>query len=408
VGIDSFAVAIERFNGPILVANSPMQQRSAMNLDERVARIFGDNEPTRFGSGWMSGTTSVFLGIIATGGVACFHLPATLTSPEIRALLPLPWVRALIEGVIGLGFLLGLASTLRRHRKVLGFAGMAMALAASLAGGGRVPTAGSVASLPIHLGLDWFLINILLLAVIFVPLERLWPLRCQSVFRPGWTVDTVYFLVSHLLVQVSTWLNLLPAKVFFAWAVHPGLQDWVRSQPALVQFFGCALAADLTEYWVHRCFHHRRWLWPFHAVHHSSTSMDWLAGSRLHLGDVVFTRAVTFIPLFLLGFDQTPLIAYLGFVSIHAVFIHANVSWNFPRWVEALVVTPRFHHWHHAIEREAIDRNFAVHFPWIDRFFGTYYAPPGKWPSGYGIEGHPVPEGFLDQLSHPFHHQKSH
>jgi len=51
----------------------------------------------------MSGTTSVFLGIIATGGVACFHLPATLTSPEIRALLPLPWVRALIEGVIGLG-----------------------------------------------------------------------------------------------------------------------------------------------------------------------------------------------------------------------------------------------------------------------------------------------------------------
>jgi sterol desaturase/sphingolipid hydroxylase (fatty acid hydroxylase superfamily) len=76
--------------------------------------------------------------------------------------------------------------------------------------------------------------------------------------------------------------------------------------------------------------------------------------------------------------------------------------------VEALVVTPRFHHWHHAIEREAIDRNFAVHFPWIDLFFGTYYAPPGKWPSGYGIEGHPVPEGFLDQLSHPFHHPNSH
>jgi len=406
--IDRSDAGIERFNGPVLVAESEMEERSPMNLDDRVARIFGDAEPTRFGSGWMSGTISVFLGILGIGAVACLHLPATLTSPEIRATLPLPWVRGLIEGVISCGFLLGLVSTLLRHRKVLGFAGMTMALAASLAGGGRVPTAGSVASLPIHLGLDWFLINILLLAVIFVPLERLWPLRCQSVFRPGWTVDTLYFLVSHLLVQVSTWLNLLPAKVFFAWAVHPGLQDWVRSQPAVVQFIECALAADLTEYWVHRCFHHRRWLWPFHAVHHSSTSMDWLAGSRLHLGDVVFTRAVTFIPLFLLGFDQTPLIAYLGFVSIHAVFIHANVSWNFPRWVEALVVTPRFHHWHHAIEREAIDRNFAVHFPWIDRFFGTYYAPPGKWPSGYGIEGHPVPEGFLDQLSHPFHHPKSH
>jgi sterol desaturase/sphingolipid hydroxylase (fatty acid hydroxylase superfamily) len=111
--------------------------------------------------------------------------------------------------------------------------------------------------------------------------------------------------------------------------------------------------------------------------------------------------------LFLLGFNQGPLIAYLGFVSVHAVFIHANVSWNFPRWVEALVVTPRIHHWHHAVEREAIDRNFAVHFPWIDRVFGSHYAPPGRWPTGYGIEGNPVPEGFLEQAIHPFRARRS-
>jgi len=32
---------------------------------------------------------------------------------------------------------------------------------------------------------------------------------------------------------------------------------------------------------------------------------------------------------------------------------------------------PRFHHWHHGIEEEAIDVNFAIHFPWLDRLFGT-------------------------------------
>jgi lathosterol oxidase len=373
-----------------------------MTLDARVARIFDDPEPSHFGSGWLSGTASIFLGAVGLGAVACFYFPELLTSPDVRARLPMPIVRTLVQLVIGLAFLLGLISTMLRRRKVLGITGICLALAASLAGGGNVPVEGAVRDVPVYLGLDWFLLNVLLLAVLFVPLERFWPLhREQSVFRPGWTTDAIYLFVSHLLVQVSTLLTLMPARVLFSWAVHPSVQRAVQSQPAVIQFVECVFVADFTEYWVHRLFHRTRALWRFHAVHHSSTSMDWLAGSRLHIVDVVLTRGLTFVPLFLLGFDTGPLYAYLVFVSFHAVFIHANVSWKFPRWVEALVVTPRFHHWHHGAEAAAIDRNFAVHLPWIDRMFGTYYAPPGQWPAEYGIAGHPVPEGFVAQLVYP-------
>jgi len=243
--------------------------------------------------------------------------------------------------------------------------------------------------------------------VLFVPMERIWPLRRgQSVFRAGWTTDGIYFFVSHLLVQVSTLLTLLPARVAFSWAVHPSVQAAVQSQPALLQFIECVIVADLTEYWVHRIFHRTSWLWCFHAVHHSSTSMDWLAGSRLHIVDVVLTRGLTFVPLFLLGFDTGPLYAYLAFVSVHAVFIHANVSWRFPRWVETVIVTPRFHHWHHGAEAAAIDKNFAVHLPVIDKIFGTYYAPENRWPSSYGIAGDPVPDGYLAQLVYPATRQR--
>jgi lathosterol oxidase len=373
-----------------------------MSLDKHVARIFDDQEPTRFGSGWLSGTTSVLLGVLGVGAVACFHFPELLTSPDIRARLPIPAIRILVQVVIGLAFLLGLISTVLRRRKVLGATGMALALLASLAGGGNVPVEGTVRTTPMYLGLDWFLINVLLLVVLFVPMERIWPLRRgQSVFRPGWTTDGIYFFVSHLLVQVSTLLTLLPARVAFSWAVHPSVQAAVQSQPALLQFIECVIVADLTEYWVHRIFHRTSWLWRFHAVHHSSTSMDWLAGSRLHIVDVVLTRGLTFVPLFLLGFDTGPLYAYLAFVSVHAVFIHANVSWRFPRWVEAVIVTPRFHHWHHGAEAAAVDKNFAVHLPVIDKIFGTYYAPENQWPSAYGIAGDPVPEGYLAQLVYP-------
>jgi lathosterol oxidase len=373
-----------------------------MSLDRLVARLFDDSEPSRFGSGWLSGTASVFLGSAGLGAVACFHFPELLTSPDVRAQLPIPLIRVLVDVVIGLAFLLGLISSMLRRRKVLGATGMGLALLASLAGGGHVRIDGAVATTPVYLGVDWFLLNILLLVVLFVPLERIWPLhREQSVFRPGWTTDVVHLFVSHILVQVSTLLTLMPARVLFTWAIHPAIQGTVQALPAVVQFVGCVLVADLTEYGVHRLFHRVPRLWRFHAVHHSSTSMDWLAGSRLHLVDVVVTRGLTFVPLFLLGFDTGPLYAYLVFVSIHAVFIHANVSWRFPRWIEAIVVTPRFHHWHHGAEAAAVDRNFAVHLPWIDRLFGTYHAPAGEWPRSYGIAGDPVPDGYLAQLTYP-------
>ena len=127
--------------------------------------------------------------------------------------------------------------------------------------------------------------------------------------------------------------------------------------------------------------------------------MDWLAGSRLHVLDVVVTRGLVIAPVFLLGFAQTAVYAYLIFVGFHAVFIHANVGFHFGR-LDHWIATPRVHHWHHALT--PTDRNFAVHLPVLDRIFGTLHLPERVWPDAYGIAGHPVPEGWLAQLVAPF------
>ena len=126
--------------------------------------------------------------------------------------------------------------------------------------------------------------------------------------------------------------------------------------------------------------------------------MDWLAGSRLHVVDIVITRALILVPLFVLGFSEPALYIWLVIVATQATFIHVNMRFSFPV-IEQLLVTPRFHHWHHAVA--PIDKNFAVHFPWIDRLFGTYHLPPGKWPDEVGIHGDPVPEEFFKQLVWP-------
>jgi lathosterol oxidase len=127
--------------------------------------------------------------------------------------------------------------------------------------------------------------------------------------------------------------------------------------------------------------------------------MDWLAGSRLHLVDIVVTRGLTFVPLYVAGFAPGPVFAYVLLVSFQAVLIHANVSWRFGplRWVLA---TPQYHHWHHAVE--PVDVNFAVHLPVIDAIFGTFYLPADRWPAVYGVAGNPVPRGYSAQLTYPF------
>jgi sterol desaturase/sphingolipid hydroxylase (fatty acid hydroxylase superfamily) len=59
------------------------------------------------------------------------------------------------------------------------------------------------------------------------------------------------------------------------------------------------------------------------------------------------------------------------------------------------------------IEKEAIDVNFAIHVPLLDRLFGTYYLPKDQWPQGYGVGGHPVPGGYVAQFKYPFRRQRA-
>jgi lathosterol oxidase len=167
--------------------------RGRSRLDAWFARVFGDDDPTHLGTGWASGTASVFCGVLGLGAVACLYFPEFLTQADLRARYPLPVVRALVQTVIGAGFLLGVLAALLRRRKTLALAGIGLSLVASLLGGADVPIDGPVGG-RVHLGLDWFLLNLLLLAVVFVPLERFFARRPeQAVFRPGWTTDTLHF-----------------------------------------------------------------------------------------------------------------------------------------------------------------------------------------------------------------------
>ncbi len=372
----------------------------ALSAEQAIARIFADAEPRRFGTGWISGVLAVVLGILSVSAVLCLHFPQWLTLPELRSRYPLELVRLAIDLAILTTLALAGLSLLLRRRKALGIGGLALASAALAlgAGGVEIDRAGESA---VYIGLDWFVLGVLATAALFVPLERAFALRReQGPFRRGWLTDTQYFFMSHALVQLMSVLVLAPAVAIGDVLAVPTLQRAVQALPLLVQFALCVLLADLAQYWVHRAFHAVPWLWRFHEVHHSAEQMDWIAGSRLHLIDVVLTRGLVLLPLVVAGFDERAVYAYLALVSFHAVFIHANFAPR-ARWLERWIAMPRFHHWHHALDENAIDRNFAVHLPMLDRWFGTHYLPGDAWPQGYGVPGVSAPDGYFSQLVWP-------
>lgn len=363
----------------------------------------------RFGEGKISGAFAIFFGSLSLGGVLCFLYPDLLTTPEFRAEYDLPTLRRVLAGCMfaGLGF--ALRSMVANTRMRAGLLGAGLTGLALLLGGPGVE-AGEVQGSEFYVSFDYLLLSLIAMALLFVPLELFLPERReQTKFHPEWKTDMAYFVFSHLFVQVLAVMSQQPVRTFFSgfyflWGYHLlGLQAAIASLPYLAQVFLAVLVADLFQYTVHRLFHSVGYLWRFHAVHHSTRVMDWLAGSRLHLVDVLVTRMAVFLPLFALGFSMEVLYAYVSIVATHAVLNHTNTRLPFGP-LEYLIVTPRIHHWHHSTDPAAHNKNYAVHFPWIDRLLGTYHAPAGRWPEAVGLDDARFPLGFLRQLTYPFRH----
>ena len=103
----------------------------------------------------------------------------------------------------------------------------------------------------------------------------------------------------------------------------------------------------------------------------------------------------------MLGFSKEVIDAHIIIVGFQAVFNHCNVNVRLGP-LRFLLVTPNFHHWHHSQDQEALDKNYAAHFAFLDYLFGTAVKSDRAWPASYGVLGDYVSDGFFRQLKFPF------
>ncbi len=255
---------------------------------------------------------------------------------------------------------------------------------------------------------------LLVLSVVFWLIETLFaanPGQARWRGRRGLRTDLVYWFLTPLFTKALSNVGLVIILVLIYRQAPVELREMlqgrdtlVQRQPLWLQALEMLFIGDLIGYWVHRWLH-RDTLWPFHAVHHSSEDLDWLSAVRFHPVNDWLARWTQACTLVVLGFSPVAVAAYVPFLSFFAIFLHANVTWDFGP-LRTVLASPRFHRWHHTSEVEGLDKNFAGIFPVFDIVFGTWYMPEGKVPQHFGLNNETVPDGFYAQLLYPFRRKK--
>jgi len=369
---------------------------------EKLNEFTESHGALRTGKGLVSGVIALTLAILCLLGVLAFHFPQYLTTPELRKSYDVNVIRTIMLAAMAIAGGISLVNILFNRARWLATFAFAMVALAALLGGHKVEVDPNFPDHTPYIGLDWFILDLLGSSLIFIFIEKLFAHRKdQPVFRAEWQTDFMHFIVNHFLVGlILLTVNFLIFR-FFAWAVYPPLQQAIQGLPFALELLAILLVADAFQYVTHRAYHEVPLLWRFHAVHHSTETMDWIAGSRMHLLELVMTRVAVLGPLYVLGFSKEVMDAYIIIVGFQAVFNHANVSlpWGPLKY---LVVTPDFHHWHHSSDREAIDRNYAAHFAFIDYLLGTAVRATRRFPEKYGVLGDYMPKGFVRQQLFPF------
>ncbi len=248
---------------------------------------------------------------------------------------------------------------------------------------------------------------LILVAALLTPLERLWPVRHQRLFRKAFGSDIIYYFLSGLAPKLLFILPLSGVAAIMHRIIPVEYYLWLGDQPVWLRAIAALVVSEFGAYWAHRWEHEIPFLWRFHALHHSAEEMDWLVNSRAHPVDLLFTKACGLVPMYLLGLAQ-PLGNHPDVVPLLVVvigmawsfFIHANVKWRLG-WFEWVISSPAFHHWHHTNDGPlVINKNYASMLPWMDKLFGTFYLPK-HMPAKYGIDG-PMPASVTEQLMQPF------
>jgi sterol desaturase/sphingolipid hydroxylase (fatty acid hydroxylase superfamily) len=216
--------------------------------------------------------------------------------------------------------------------------------------------------------------------------ERISPYRKGlPFFREGFWVDLVWYtLIQSYFLKILIFNYIIPSiQHLINWHGFAFFQTWTIAEQVL--FF--LVTHDLYIYLFHRLQHSSKLLWRTHEAHHSGKQVDFMAGSRSHVLEIIINQTIEFAPIVIMGAhpEVIPIKALLD--AVQGMFIHANINVKMGK-LKYFLNSPELHLWHHANYREVFHANFSTKFSVWDYLFGTVYDPghkPGDSRDNWGL-----------------------
>ncbi|MFT7054323.1 MAG: sterol desaturase/sphingolipid hydroxylase (fatty acid hydroxylase superfamily) [Psychromonas sp.] len=163
--------------------------------------------------------------------------------------------------------------------------------------------------------------------------------------------------------------------------------------------FSLLISHDFSKYLIHLTFHKVPFLWRFHAVHHSATSMTPLTLYRIHPIEYVINAvrglivnvsvSVFFIFIFRNNITVFDLLGVNLFVFLFNVagsnLRHSHIWLGFGKW-EKFFISPAQHQIHHSAQVKHFNKNFGSTLAIWDALFNSLLLSKNEQVSTFGID----------------------
>lgn len=229
------------------------------------------------------------------------------------------------------------------------------------------------------------------------PHYQAWLPKKEDTKNDLWYMGIVQIALPRLIAFLFV-LALVEPIQSMGWSVT---RFWPHHLSVGAQAILMILTADFFRYWLHRAMHENKFLWRFHAVHHSPPKLYWLNVGRFHPVDKILQLLLDTLPFILLGVSEQVIALYFVFYAMNGFFQHSNIELRFG-FLNYIISSAELHRWHHSRVSKESNTNYGNNLIIWDLLFGTWFLPQDRAINDLGLSNRRYPYGFLEQLKTPF------
>ena len=236
--------------------------------------------------------------------------------------------------------------------------------------------------------------------------------------------DYLLFLFNNL-VKVALIGPYLILGLYIAFYINEYLlqlfgfpsESLTMTQTVIFYTISLSLLNDFLSFVIHYLMHKIPFLWEFHKIHHSATTLNPITQYRIHPIELIINNVRSIItfgfvtgifdylsshPLDKMLFIGVNIFSFL-FLFFGANLRHSHVKLSYPTFLEKIIISPYQHQIHHSQKESHFDKNMGSKLAVWDWAFGTLILSKAATRISFGLGKESIRyNSFLNILLLPF------